>query len=118
MSTDPRQRIPCIPGNALILALLLVVSFLGLNRGLWTPDEPREAEISREMLLSPGVIPMLNGAPFVEKPPLYYWVAAGAYRLTGGPTPAAARAVSATTGFLTLLLVYLWGRRRIRRRSG
>jgi len=97
--------------SMLTLALLLVVCCLGINRELWTPDEPREAEISREMLLAPGVVPSLNGHRFIEKPPLYYWTVAGVFALTGGPSAPAARSVSMAASFLTLLLVFLWGRR-------
>jgi 4-amino-4-deoxy-L-arabinose transferase-like glycosyltransferase len=96
---------------ALVLGLLLIVSFLGVGREPWTPDEPREAEISREMWLAPSVVPSLNDEAFVEKPPLYYWTVAGVFELTGGQSAAAARAVSGAAGFLTLLLVFLWGRR-------
>jgi 4-amino-4-deoxy-L-arabinose transferase-like glycosyltransferase len=98
------DRIP-----VLVLAILLVFSFAGLGRGLWTPDEPREAEISREMFLHPGVLPTLNGVVFAEKPPLYYWLVAAVFRVAGGPSAAAARAVSGAAGFMTLLLVYAWG---------
>ena len=96
---------------ALVLGLLLIVSFLGVGREPWTPDEPREAEISREMWLAPSVVPSLNDTAFVEKPPLYYWTVAGVFALAGGQSAAAARAVSAAAAFLTLLLVFLWGRR-------
>lgn len=109
--TDPGHHDLTLRATPLMLALLLLLSFLGLNRGLWTPDEPREAEVSREMMLAPGVIPTLNGAQFIEKPPLYYWTVAGAYRLAGAPSAATARAVSSIAGFLTLLVVFLWGRR-------
>jgi 4-amino-4-deoxy-L-arabinose transferase-like glycosyltransferase len=93
------------------VAVLLLTSFVGLGRPLYTPDEPREAEISREMLLSPGVVPALNGHAFIEKPPLYYLAVAGVFRLTGEVSPASARLVSALSAFFTLLLVFLWGRR-------
>ena len=96
---------------ALVLGLLLIVSFLGVGREPWTPDEPREAEISREMWLAPSVVPSLNDAAFVEKPPLYYWTVAGVFALAGGQSAAGARAVSGAAAFLTLLLVFLWGRR-------
>ncbi len=96
------------------LAALLAV---GLTRGLWTPDEPREAEIGREMYLSPGFVPTLNGAPFVEKPPLYYWALAGAYAATGGPSAAAARAVSALAALATLALLFVWTRRAVSERA-
>ena len=63
-------------GSLLPPLALTLLALLGCNRGLWTPDEPREAEISREMALAPGVIPTLNGQRFIEKPPLYYWTVA------------------------------------------
>jgi len=97
--------------TALVLVLLLIVSFLGVGREPWTPDEPREAEISREMWLAPSVVPSLNDAAFVEKPPLYYWTVAAVFSLAGGQSAGAARAVSGAAAFLTLLLVFFWGRR-------
>ena len=99
------QRLrPLLPALA-----LLVLALLGCNRGLWTPDEPREAEISREMALAPGVIPTLNGQRFIEKPPLYYWTVAAVYRLTGGASVLAARAVSVLAALGTLALLVVWG---------
>ena len=97
--------------TAVVLALLFVVCWLGIGRDLWTPDEPREAEISREMWVAPSIVPTLNGRVFIEKPPLYYWTVAGVFELAGGASPAAARSISAIAGFLTLVLVFLWGRR-------
>jgi 4-amino-4-deoxy-L-arabinose transferase-like glycosyltransferase len=95
----------------LVLGLLLIGSFLGVGRELWTPDEPREAEIAREMWLAPSVVPSLNETAFIEKPPLYYWTVAGVFELLGRQSAAAARSVSGAAAFLTLLLVFLWGRR-------
>ncbi len=94
-----------------VLLVLFIVCLLGIGRDLWTPDEPREAEISREMMVSPGVVPSLNGETFIEKPPLYYWVVAAASKLTGGASIIVARSISAIPAFLTLLIVYLWGRK-------
>ena len=92
-----------------LAALLIAASLFGdLGRGLWTPDEPREAGISREMYVKPGIVPTLNGAPFIQKPPLYYWTTAAAFRIAGGPSVAAARAVSATAALLTLIVVFAW----------
>ena len=99
-----RRTVALLPPLALALLALL-----GCNRGLWTPDEPREAEISREMALAPGVIPTLNGERFIEKPPLYYWTVAAVFRLTGGPGVAAARAVSVAAAAATLALLVAWG---------
>jgi 4-amino-4-deoxy-L-arabinose transferase-like glycosyltransferase len=93
------------------IVALLGLSLAGMDRTLWTPDEPREAEIGREMFLKPTVIPTLDGERFYEKPPLYYWTVAAAFALAGGPSAAAARCVSAVAGFVTLLVVLAWGTR-------
>ena len=95
----------------LIFGMVLAgLMFLGLGRGLWTPDEPREAEIGREMLSHPGFVPHLNGKPFFEKPPLYYWTLAGTYAVAG-VSYASARAVSGLAGLATLALLFVWARR-------
>src|SRR6185436_20246009 len=48
------------------------------------PDEGRYAEIAREMLDSGNwIVPRLYGVTYLEKPPLLYWLAAGAFHLFG-----------------------------------
>jgi len=95
--------------HALLLALTVsvVVSFVGVfDHAVWTPDEPRVAEIGREMLVNGDyVVPTLAGEPFLEKPPLYWWGMAGLYHLFG-VSDGVARTTSALAGVLTLLLVY------------
>src|SRR5262249_8530255 len=61
---------------AIVLALapLWIVSIL--DRGLWTPDEPREADIAWRMSQGPTLLPQLANTPFLEKPPLSYWMSA------------------------------------------
>jgi 4-amino-4-deoxy-L-arabinose transferase-like glycosyltransferase len=108
------ERLVRIP----VFLALALLALLGCNRGLWTPDEPREAEISREMALSPGVIPTLNGQRFIEKPPLYYWVVAGVYRIAGRASVSAARGVSVVAGFATLLLLWHWAASALSARAG
>ncbi len=100
------------PRAAVAIALAaLVLLFGGLGRAdLFNPDEPREAEIAREMLASgDSVVPHLNGEPFLEKPPLFYWLVVPAYRMAGGPGELAARLVPALTGWLVILLVLILG---------
>jgi hypothetical protein len=59
------------------------------------PDEGRYAEIAREMLGSGDwIVPRLYGVTYLEKPPLLYWLVAGAFRLFG-PSELAARIVPA-----------------------
>ncbi len=69
---------PRIPVIFLCAAMLIGV----FGHDMWVPDEPRVTAISMEMAQSGNlVIPTLAGQPFLEKPPLYYAVAAGAVRL-------------------------------------
>jgi 4-amino-4-deoxy-L-arabinose transferase-like glycosyltransferase len=52
--------------------------------GLIGADEPRYAQVAREMLeTGDWVTPRLSGAAWLEKPPLYYWQAIIFYRLLG-----------------------------------
>jgi 4-amino-4-deoxy-L-arabinose transferase-like glycosyltransferase len=78
--------------------ILLLVAFCGFlffyglgSFGLVGADEPRYAQIAREMLnRSDWVTPRLDGKPWLEKPPLYYWQAMLVY--------GAARKFAATSG--------------------
>jgi len=100
---------------AFLIALCVIVGLCGLvGRDLWTPDEPRVAAISLEMGRSGDfVVPHLAGEPFVEQPPLYYAVAAGAARLLGGfiGNAGAMRLTSLLWGLGALMTTYLLGLR-------
>jgi 4-amino-4-deoxy-L-arabinose transferase-like glycosyltransferase len=94
---------------AIVLPLLLLGIF---DHDLWTPDEPRAAEISREFL-EPGhswSVPTLNGEPFLEKPPLVYWIATASMKVFGVGA-AAARLPCVLFGIGTLAFTALLGRR-------
>src|SRR3990172_1413799 len=60
----------------LLLLFLYIQFFHGLGQiGLVGPDEPRYAQVAREMMLSGDYItPRLYGQPWFEKPVLYYWL--------------------------------------------
>src|SRR5208283_5768632 len=70
---------------------------LGLsNHGVWTADEPRVAEIGREMALSKNfAVPTLDQRPFLEEPPLYYAAIAAVFDAFGGPSDKTVRIPSA-----------------------
>jgi len=74
-----------------VCALLLPIWCMGtLYRGAWTPDEPREADIVWHMAHQDDrVLPNFAGEPFLEKPPLSYWVAAGSTAVFGDSVRAA-----------------------------
>lgn len=80
-ASDALKRWPLL----VIAAVAVHLAFGILGRGLWKPDEPREAAIAARMARPGGdlVVPHLGDAAFCEKPPLYYWVAAGSARLFG-----------------------------------
>lgn len=61
-----------IPAWAVLL--LLATCLLGIvGHDLWTPDESRDACISRTVIQSGDwVVPRLGGEAFVEKPPLFF----------------------------------------------
>jgi 4-amino-4-deoxy-L-arabinose transferase-like glycosyltransferase len=93
-----------LPARAASILLALVASLLLLRLGsvpLLGPDEPRYARVAVEMQrASEWVTPTLQGEPWLEKPPLYYWLAGAAFRVLG-ETEAAARVPSV----LALLLL-------------
>ena len=72
-------------GVPFILVLLYVCLFSGLGAiGLVGPDEPRYAAIARAMAETHDwITPRLWGAPWFEKPVLYYWAAGIAMRVFG-----------------------------------
>jgi 4-amino-4-deoxy-L-arabinose transferase-like glycosyltransferase len=96
-----------------MLAFCAFLFILGLQIvGLVGADEPRYAQVAREMLARHDwVTPVLYGHPWLEKPPLYYWCATIAYNAGGGVTDTAARLPSALLSCLMVFLIYLWTRR-------
>ena len=65
------------------LAAFLFSFHLG-TYGLWEPDEARYSEIAREMLMSRNfIVPHLNYVPYIEKPPLLYWLTTLSMSLMG-----------------------------------
>ncbi|HEY1312261.1 MAG TPA: glycosyltransferase family 39 protein [Steroidobacteraceae bacterium] len=80
------------------------------GRPLFDPDEGRYAEIPREMLSGGDwVIPHLNALVYLEKPPLQYWLTAGALRAFG-ESEFAARLATGIAGYVALAVVFLLGR--------
>jgi 4-amino-4-deoxy-L-arabinose transferase-like glycosyltransferase len=86
--------------------------FYGLGQfGLIGADEPRYAQVAREMFeRNDWITPVLGGQPWLEKPPLYYWQAMIAYRVLG-VSDWAARLPSAIDATLLVLAVYFFLRR-------
>ena len=79
--------------------------------GLIGADEPRYAQVAREMLARHDwVTPTLGGVPWLEKPPLYYWQTIVAYEIFG-VRDWAARLPSAIDAAVLVFAVYVFLRR-------
>ncbi len=77
-----------------IAAVVVLASGIG-RTDFVPPDEARVSEISREMTVAPTrTIPMLNGEPFLEEPPLFYWMQAAVFDAAGAASTALARVPS------------------------
>jgi 4-amino-4-deoxy-L-arabinose transferase-like glycosyltransferase len=76
--------------------------------GLIGADEPRYAQVAREMLeRHDWITPVLGGHAWLEKPPLYYWQAMLAYSVFG-VSDVAARMPAAVDATLLVVAVYLF----------
>jgi 4-amino-4-deoxy-L-arabinose transferase-like glycosyltransferase len=113
-AADTRVR----PWALLVVVLLpAAVLYPTLNFHLLEPDEGRYAQIPKEMVANDAwVVPTLQGQPYLDKPPLMYWLVALSYKAFG-VSPAAARLVPAVCVHLTILAVYLIGRRSVGERG-
>jgi 4-amino-4-deoxy-L-arabinose transferase-like glycosyltransferase len=103
-----------------LLTLLLGVSFyFGLSSyGLLNNNEGLYAEIAWETLADGNIIiPHLNGVPYIEKPPLLYWLVALSFKVFG-KSVFAARVIPATFGMLTCLSLLWFGRSRKKAMGG
>ncbi len=105
-------------GFVILLVMALTLFFLRLRAPLLEPQEPRYAEIPRQML-SEGrfLVPVLHGEPYLDKPPLLYWLVMGSFSVFG-VHDWAARLIPGLAGVGTVLLTYWWGRRVVGQRAG
>ncbi len=92
------------PLTWLLVVLTLIFTLALFNHGPIPSMEPRFAEAVREMLArGEWLIPIKNGVPYIEYPPLYFWLSI-AGTLMGLPLLAAIR----LPGYLGLLLWVWW----------
>lgn len=98
----------------LFAALICVVYFFALGTiPLVGPDEPRYAQVAREMFeRGTWVTPTLGGYNWFEKPPLLYWMQIVSYRIFG-VSEFSARLGPALCGLLTVFGLYRFGRSKL-----
>ena len=109
-SAPSRDALSPCAWRLLFLALVLVYFLPAGFRPLANPDEGRYTEIAREMAVTGDYIsPRLNGVLFFEKPPLFYWLEAGAESV-GGMNLWAVRFWPIALALLGCIAVYFTGR--------
>ena len=96
-----------------ILLFIAIVALYLYGLGslpLLGPDEPRYAQVAREMFLRGDLVtPTLGGHTWFEKPALLYWLMIAAYKIFG-VNEFSARLGPALCGLLTILAVWRVGR--------
>ena len=108
-------RSPLSPARWLVWLALPLLYFAYCYRltatGVILPDEPRYASVARAMADTGDVVtPRLWGEPWFEKPALYYWMAALAFRFGAGPDLAPRLPVALLS--VAFLLFFYWILRR------
>ncbi len=96
---------------AALLAALVILTLLGHNR-LTDWDEGIYAQVSRQMLRRPfsltaWLIPHWNTQPWLEKPPLTFWITAVFYKLFG-VSEFTARLGSALSAVALVAVLHRW----------
>src|SRR4051812_46068668 len=93
-----------------LAALVAAVYFYGLSMPFVGPDEPRYAQVAREMFEGGDLItPTLGAHHWFEKPVLLYWLEIAGYKVFG-VREFAARIGSALCGLGTIGSLYVLGR--------
>jgi 4-amino-4-deoxy-L-arabinose transferase-like glycosyltransferase len=96
-----------------LLLFLVIIAFYFYGLGalpLLGPDEPRYAQVAREMFLRGDLVtPTLGGHTWFEKPALLYWMMIGSYKILG-VNEWSARLGPALCGLLTIAAVAYVGR--------
>ena len=117
--TAARREASGLPAIAWLLLLALVVLSAGVGlRDPWPADEPRFALIARDMVESgQWFFPRVAGVLYADKPPVFFWLIASFYWLTGS-LRVAFLLPSLLAALGMLWLVYDLGARLWDRRTG
>lgn len=111
-----KKDIPFLLG--LISLGFVLFLFYTWSMPLIDPDEPRYASAANDMVTNNHwIVPHFNGAPRINKPPLFYWVIAISYKIFG-ISEFSARLPATLAAIGTVLITYLWGKRLEDRKNG
>ncbi len=114
-SAAVRRRLLAFP---VLILLAAPIFFYRLGRpGLGDPDEGRNAEVAREMLISGDLVtPRINEARYLDKPPAFFWTLALVYSVFG-VSELSARATSALFALAGIGLTVWFARRHFGMRA-
>ncbi len=103
-----------------LIVFCFFLFFVNLGKwDLWNPDEPRYAQVAREMVNGGDWILMhLNGKVYTDKPPLFFWLMGFSSFLWSGFNSFSVRFPSAIFGTLTVVLTFLIGKNLYSSRTG
>ncbi|HTF57094.1 MAG TPA: glycosyltransferase family 39 protein, partial [Planctomycetota bacterium] len=105
---SPRGFARWLPAAIIACSCAWGLSSFGFHDNL----EGLNADVALEMLhRGDPILPRLNGVPYLEKPPLLYWLIAASFRLFG-PSEASARLIPLIAAMATLGLLGYWITRR------
>lgn len=97
------------PGKVFFYLLLLAIPAFFINLGLQPlfADEPTRANVALEMILSHNyAVPKIGGEYYYNKPPLYNWILALFYLLTGSFSEFVTRLPALIPLFLFAITIY------------
>lgn len=98
----------------LLLLLLLVALFSGMQVLELRAEEPRRAVVAMEMVLSGQyVVPQIHGWTYYNKPPLFNWVLAFFFWLTGSFDEWVVRLPGVLSVILTAVLIWIFVRKYV-----
>jgi 4-amino-4-deoxy-L-arabinose transferase-like glycosyltransferase len=105
---------------AILIGFCIVLYFFNLGRwDLWNPDEPRYAQVAREMVhRGDWVLMHYNGRTYPDKPPLFFWLIAFSSFFWQGFSSFSVRFPAALFGTLTVILTFFLGRALYSSRTG
>ena len=103
-----------------LFGFCFVLFFVNLGQwDLWNPDEPRYAEVARELVTSGDWILLhVNQQVYGDKPPLFFWAVGLSSFFLNGFSSFSVRFPSALFGTLTVLLTFFLGRKLYCSRTG
>lgn len=105
-----------------VAVLLISSAFLFFFRlgsvGLMEPDEGRNAEVAREIIITGDwVTPRLDFIRYLDKPIMFFWASAASMKIFGA-SEFSARLPSAVSALIGVIVVYLLGWRMFGGRAG